>query len=480
LKSIDDFAFGYSPLKTIAIPNSVVNLGVSSFIWCAALEEIRFEVQSSLETIGESAFSYSGLKQIAIPSSVRIIGDACFYRCGALETLQFDPGSHLVCIGERAFCAIGCPGIALPNTIREIRKSAFSHCQTLVGVDFLWESGFERIPELGFFFSRITSIVIPKSVVALGRMSFAACKYLSEVSFEAGSHLERVEERAFCDSSLKTIALPKSVHFVDGSAFVRAPICSLCVEPGGRIICADSLLIDVSSGRLIRYLGSFADLVLPASIRILGRSCFAGCRWISSLCFERQSQLAEIETSAFRDSSLLNLHLPRSVIQIHGSAFTKTCVEHVSFDSESHFTISIGFLCNAANTVLIRYFGTPSCVVIPKGIETLGPSCFACSSSIQDVSFETGSALERIEDHAFYKSSIRRVAIPPRVVLLADFCFCQCTRLLDVFFECPSHLERIGKDAFAYTSIRNITLRLLHPDQLTFDNAGCTVTIISD
>jgi hypothetical protein len=288
LERIDSFSFSYCSFQTIIIPKSVVYLGISSFIWCESLQELQFEPESRLTQIEESAFCYTSLRRIRIPSTVKIIGNASFYRSVSLEDVEFEQDSQLEEIGERAFCSIAVNRIMIPNRVLRMKRSSFSHCISLKTFQFEFESHLERIADLEFLSSGIVRIEIPKSVVVLGRMSFATCKQLEEVWFERNSRLERIEDRAFCDSSIKAIYLPNSLRFIDGSAFLRTPICGVSVESGGSIICVDSLLLDSSVGRLIRYFGSLTELVLPASIHILGRSCFACCS-VEILRFEMES-----------------------------------------------------------------------------------------------------------------------------------------------------------------------------------------------
>jgi hypothetical protein len=84
------------------------------------------------------------------------------------------------------------------------------------------------------------------------------------------------------------------------------------------------------------------DLVIPASVKILGEECFAECKFLSSVRFEPGSRLSRIERGVFRDSGLKD-------------------------------------------------------IVIPASIEFMGQSCFAGCKSLLFVIFESGSRLSQTE-----------------------------------------------------------------------------------
>jgi hypothetical protein len=65
------------------------------------------------------------------------------------------------------------------------------------------------------------------------------------------------------------------------------------------------------------------------------------------------------------------------------------------------------------------------------------------------VTFESGSRLERIDEHAFCASGLQSIVIPSSVVALGKSSFSSCWRLESVVFESGSRLERIDEFAFS-------------------------------
>jgi hypothetical protein len=64
------------------------------------------------------------------------------------------------------------------------------------------------------------------------------------------------------------------------------------------------------------------------------------------------------------------------------------------------------------------------------------------------VIFENASRLERIGEYAFQRSGLKSIEIPSSVVVLGKWCFFQCTSLESVTFERGSRMERIDESAF--------------------------------
>jgi hypothetical protein len=68
--------------------------------------------------------------------------------------------------------------------------------------------------------------------------------------------------------------------------------------------------------------------------------------------------------------------------------------------------------------------------------------------SLESVTFESGSRLERIEESAFLESRLKSILIPSSVVVLGRESFYQCKSLESVTFESGSRLDQIEGSAF--------------------------------
>jgi hypothetical protein len=92
--------------------------------------------------------------------------------------------------------------------------------------------------------------------------------------------------------------------------------------------------------------------------------------------------------------------------------------------------------------------------MIPSSVVVLGKWSFYGCKSLESVTFESGSGLERIEEFAFSGSGLRSILIPSSVVVLGKWSFCGCKSLESVTFESGSRLERIEEEMFEATRVR--------------------------
>jgi hypothetical protein len=131
------------------------------------------------------------------------------------------------------------------------------------------------------------------------------------------------------------------------------------------------------------------SIVLPASVQILGRSCFRGVRSLVTIRFECESKLVRIEELAFAGSGLKQIVLPHSVEFIDGSAFCFVNCPLVSIsDGPSRFLLSDAFLQDISGQTIYRYFGNSRTVHIPALIIALCKSSFAECRAVASVAFQ--------------------------------------------------------------------------------------------
>jgi hypothetical protein len=80
------------------------------------------------------------------------------------------------------------------------------------------------------------------------------------------------------------------------------------------------------------------EIILPASIEILGEGCFCSCRSFFSVRFESGSRLSRIEKEAFIGTVLIEIILPAS-IKVLGERCFSNCKSLSSVTFESGFRL---------------------------------------------------------------------------------------------------------------------------------------------
>jgi hypothetical protein len=148
---------------------------------------------------------------------------------------------------------------------------------------------------------------------------------------------------------------------------------------------------------------------------------------LSAVSFESDSQLRRVESLAFSWSLLKSIVIPRGVTFIDGSAFLHLSDLSVSVEpGDSMFSVDDHFLFNFSQTMIVRYFGSASSVVIPRCVEVLCAWCFASCSSVLEIVWESGSQLKHIERQAFEGAQFLCVSIPSRECFIAPDAFPPC------------------------------------------------------
>lgn len=326
-------AFSYcTALTFIEIPASVETIEASAFGGCSSLSSIIFEDGALLKTIGGNAFrACKKLIAIEIPANVEIIEDAAFRGCSFLSIVTFKKGSHLKAIGggktiDGAFSyCTALTSIEIPASVETIEKAAFRGCSSLSTVTFEKGSHLKTIGGRsghslgnGFAFydgafwkcTALTSIEIPASVETIEATAFKDCSSLVSVTFEKDSQLKSIgggykrsetssfHYGAFSDcTALTAIEIPANVETIETSAFKNCiSLLTVTFEKGSHLKTIGGGYFDIYPD----YYGTFSDcaaltsIEIPASVETIEAAAFKGCRSLSTVTFEKGSQLKTI------------------------------------------------------------------------------------------------------------------------------------------------------------------------------------------
>ena len=196
VEKIENWAFIYSNLSSIAIPNSVISIGDGAFSQCSSLTDIT--IPDSVTSIGEGAFDdCSGLTSITIPNSVTSIGASAFRGCSSLTSITI-PNS-VTSIGYYAF--FGCSSltsITIPNSVTSIEEAAFAECSSLTDItipDSVTSIGYHAFWKC----TSLTDITIPDSVTSIGNGAFSQCSSLTDITIP--DSVTSIGDRAFTECS---------------------------------------------------------------------------------------------------------------------------------------------------------------------------------------------------------------------------------------------------------------------------------------
>ena len=237
--------------------------------------------------------------------------------------------------------------IALPSTIREIGDSAFRGCENLQAVTL--NQGLERIGNWAFANNKsLESILLPDSLGEIG-------------------------DHAFYDSALTQIILPDSVKTVGSHAFSYcAKLERAVLSKGMRAISASMFSYDGALQSVMIFDGirviernafqncsSLQNVVLPNSVTQIDYSAFGACGTENGFYITLSENLSAVDTSAFSQSRLVEIEIPKSLESINEFMFFG-CWELVSVTMHPSVK-SIGRSAFLQCDILqkIRFYGTP-------------------------------------------------------------------------------------------------------------------------
>lgn len=237
--------------------------------------------------------------------------------------------------------------IALPSTIREIGDSAFRGCENLQAVTL--NQGLERI----------------------GNWTFANTKSLEIILLP--DSLAEIGDHAFYDSALTQIILPDSVKTVGSHAFSYcAKLERAVLSKGMRAISASMFGYDGALQSVVIFEGirviernafqncsNLQNVVLPNSVTQIDYSAFGACGTENGFYITLSENLSAVDTSAFSQSRLVEIEIPKSLASINEFMFFG-CRELVSvtmYPSVKSIGRSAFSQCDSLQK--IRFFGTP-------------------------------------------------------------------------------------------------------------------------
>ena len=176
----------YPTIKQLVLGGELLDIPQSCFMGCSGIEEVVFENENKIATIGTDVFQgCSSLKAIELPATITSVPMNLCLGCSQLSTVSFL--GDVTSIQQSAFN--GCTALQnfnFPYTLKTIGASAFYN-SGLTGVIEIPE-GVTSIGANAFSGSNaISGIKLPSTVATIGNAAFGPIASLASIELASGN-----------------------------------------------------------------------------------------------------------------------------------------------------------------------------------------------------------------------------------------------------------------------------------------------------
>ena len=345
-------------MTSVTIPNSVTEIGESSFADCSGLTDVNYNAENC-STMGSSSSPVfngcSNLKTLNIGNDVKTIPSYALSGCTGLTSVTI-PNS-VTKIGESAFA--DCSGLTDVNynaencsTMGSSSSPVFNGCSNLKTLNI--GNDVKTIPSYALSgCTGLTSVTIPNSVTKIGESAFADCTGLTTVNYNAkncismgsssspvfsgcsnfktlniGNDVKTIPSYAFswC-TGLTSIIIPNYVTTIGASAFFNTSwyynladgviyINNVLYEykgemPEGTHISIKEGTVSISPEAFYRCTG-LTSITIPNSVTSIGKSAFGGCTNLENIVSLNENP-PTCENNSFDSENYTNsmLYIPK-------------------------------------------------------------------------------------------------------------------------------------------------------------------------
>lgn len=282
----------------------VTSIGDSAFAFCSGLTSVA--LPDSVKEIGSNAFSYCSIESMTIPDGVTSIKGRTFESCEKLKNVIIP--SSVTTIGNAAFAhCIALESITIPNSVTTIDDNAFTECEHLASIKIP-----DGVTSIGFWAFKncigLEKIIIPESVETIGTEAFMYCENLT-VYGAPGSGAEDYARRNYISfAPAEGVDLTYDVFkydLVNGNAEIIG--CDTNVRGTVEIPSViDGYPVTAIADCAFSYCDALTEVKIPDSVISIGNYAFSKCGSLKSITIPES--VTSIGAAAFKSCDALTVY----------------------------------------------------------------------------------------------------------------------------------------------------------------------------
>ena len=354
-------------------------------------------------------------------------------------------GKNVTRLGKSAMVATNAQSVVFPSTIKSIGDNAFCHAQNIKSITFEQNSQLDSIGEKAFYLSALQRVTIPASTTYIGPQAFADCK-LAEIEFEQNSQIKTIGASAFsrCGPT-ESLVLPKTLKTIGKGAFgYMNSLKQVTFENDSQLEIIDEYAFNFCSG--------ITKFDIPSGVRSIGGMAFYGCHFKNIVI---PASVQEMGYNVFAGS------VSRTVVYCEAESKPEGWPEYWYDYTAAHYwgvytvTDNQGLVfAIKGNYATVSEFddGTKN-VVVPSTIDgktvvAIGNAAFGEKTNLETITLPEG--IVTIGRRAFFSSSLKTIDIPASVQEIGEDAFYLCTELTAINMPQDSQLKTIGRFAIEH------------------------------
>lgn len=398
-----------SRLRSVVIPDSVIELGTYAFAWCPFLHTVT--VGDGVTNTSYGTFSYSGVSTVTFGKGLRDFSDYTFMSCGSLTDVN-------VAADNPYYCSVD--GVLFDKPVARLlyypggRKGAYvfpDTCTSYVAGAFDFCDG-------------ITEVTLPKGITKIEEGSFYYCKKLTAFYVAEDNPALCSQDGVVFSKDMSTLVIcpsgkrgdyviPDGVTTLDNRAFERCSYVTAITIP-------DS--VTTIRGSAFSYCYSLTAITIPDSVTQIGNHLFYDCKnLVSATVGDGITRLSDM--TFYECVKLKTIRLPDHLTYIGYKALWNTAYYTTAANWQNGVLYFGNYLIDSLSTLtgtctvrdgttLIAQYAFHDCaqlsgIVIPEGVTAIEFSTFGGCEALTTAHLPR--SLTYVGEYAFYSTILTDV-----------------------------------------------------------------------